>query len=1167
MITLEKTSRIDDGSYVEVGGSAGISTALIWAKIWRRKWFIAGLSIALFGFFSTILVLLPVQYTTETEIVVEQRPQGVDLAAVLSRIPTDSQAVLTQAEALRSRALAQRTISQLNLLTNAEFNPDIIPDDGSLRSRWRQVKAATVSFVESLLPERGSPRAGDPVLNEATDIFLKRLRVTPVGRSQVLKASFTSENPELASEILNTLVGFYLAAQMENRVAVPTKMGEFLKGELDKLQAKVREANDAVERFRNESKLQQGIVQGREALLHTQELSDANRELVSVRIKRQEAEARLSEIQANPSSFADVLGSALIQQLRRQLSLLKEERSQLGTSYGRSYPKLREVEASIADGERRLNAEISTVVRSIASDVAVLTEREAQLVQLVAGLKDEMQKAGGARVTLASLEQEAEVNRSILSTFLTQYNQLTSQRALQIADSYVLALAGIPTRPSFPPRLPLLGLALVVSVALAALCALLLERPGRTIRSSREVQPLLTARSLGVIPKLESRTALLTQVIDGPQSQFTESIRSVLFRFMAPGNPGRIVLVASAQAGEGRTSLATALARLAALSGRRAIIIDCDLRRPALHDAFGVKTGPGLTDVLRNRSDLSEAIRRDTLTPLDYITAGEIAPHAATLLCLPEMADLLAKLRTEYDLLVLDSPPSATVVDTSLVAQLADECLFVVSWNQTPWRLAREQMDELSQHCSLAGVVLNQVDMRRHSSHYLPTMAASPTATPSALRSMAPQGPPTEIRRAQPWFWVVAIAVSLAAMAAGWWLYHGEVVGHGAIHAQAATPATDDATPFNRVALSERTEALASELTAAAAAQQTAERNAIELREAVQQERDKAEALVRDLAEARREIEAQTATGAAASGEIARMKEGAIRATQELQRSEQQQRERADALERDLAAVRSEIASQVAKLSKSGEEATRLQQTAERSAGELRQTLQQERENAEKVGRELATVRRELETQAATLTEAGDNKVQMQQQLTEVRQGLQQVETSAAALRELLAQERARNQGLEQQLASRETAASSSNAAASLRNMPGSTQAPGTEGPARGLLPTREEVQPVANKAAPMAARPPAQEASSPELQQLMTRARLLLNQGDIGAARVVLERAAEMGSAPALFMLAQTFDPFMLSNWGTLGTRGDVEKARALYANALAGGVPEAKDRLAALR
>jgi polysaccharide biosynthesis transport protein len=723
LISLEKTAHIDYRSYGEPDRDPGISTALVWARIRRRKWLIVLSSITLFGLFSAILVLLPAWYTSETEIVVEQRPQGVDLSAVLSRIPTDSQAVLTEAEALRSRNLIQRTITQLNLLTNPEFNPRIIPQDGSLRSRLREAKATAIAFIESLLPKRERQSAGDPVLNEATDIFLKNLRVTPIGRSQVLKATFTSESPELSSEVLNVLVGLYLATQMENRVAVPTKVGDFLKGELERLQAKVRKANDAVERYRNQSELQQGIVQGRETLLYTQQLSEANSELIKVRIKRQEAEARLNEIEANPKSFSDVLADVPIQQLRHQISLLKENRSQLIASLGPSHPGLKQVEASIADAERRLSLEIATIVRSIASDVAVLSQREAQLVQSVANFKDQMQKAGSARVSLAALEQEAEVNRSILSTFLTQYNQLTSQRALQIADSYVLARAEIPTRSSFPPLLPFLGLAFLASVALSVLYALLLERTGNTIRSSQEVQPLLTARSLGIIPKLRSSTSLLTQVIDNPQSQFTESMRSILSRFMTPRNLGRCVLVASAQSREGRTSVAIALARLAALSGRRTILVDCDLRRPALHSAFGIKVGSGLTDLLQRRLVLGKAIRRDTLTPLDYITGGQFAPHAANLLCLPEMAELLARLRTEYDLVILDSPPSATVADASLIAQTADECLFVVSWNKTSWRLVREQMDELSHHCNVTGVVLNQVDMRKHAKYHPPHVA------------------------------------------------------------------------------------------------------------------------------------------------------------------------------------------------------------------------------------------------------------------------------------------------------------------------------------------------------------------------------------------------------------------------------------------------------------
>ncbi|HEX9559301.1 MAG TPA: hypothetical protein VF991_22605, partial [Reyranella sp.] len=102
---------------------------------------------------------------------------------------------------------------------------------------------------------------------------------------------------------------------------------------------------------------------------------------------------------------------------------------------------------------------------------------------------------------------------------------------------------------------------------------------------------------------------------------------------------------------------------------------------------------------------------------------------------------------------------------------------------------------------------------------------------------------------------------------------------------------------------------------------------------------------------------------------------------------------------------------------------------------------------------------------------------------------------------------------------------------------------------------------------APEVPRPTASEVpGNPEAARLMARASLLLRQGDIGAARIVLERAADNGSIPALLALAETYDPVVLSEWGTVGTQGDVAKARDLYSRASAGGVHEAKDRLKAL-
>jgi multidrug efflux pump subunit AcrA (membrane-fusion protein) len=245
-----------------------------------------------------------------------------------------------------------------------------------------------------------------------------------------------------------------------------------------------------------------------------------------------------------------------------------------------------------------------------------------------------------------------------------------------------------------------------------------------------------------------------------------------------------------------------------------------------------------------------------------------------------------------------------------------------------------------------------------------------------------------------------------------------------------------------------------------------------------------------------------------------------------------------------------------------GDTAAQNQQLAD-----LQRALQQERDKSEKLAGELVTTLRELRSQTAALAKSAAQ----QQELTDLRQVLQQTERLAATNQALLAQERARTRGLEEQLTARQdaTPAPAHNVVVSLPQTPDPMPAPVTDKPATAPLPTSDKpTMPAVEWPAMMAAGPTAPGApGNPEPARLMARASLLLGQGNIGVARVVLERAAEMGSAPALFALAETYDPAVLSAWGTFGTQGDVGKARELYAKAFVGGVREAKDRLNASR
>lgn len=381
---------------------------------------------------------------------------------------------------------------------------------------------------------------------------------------------------------------------------------------------------------------------------------------------------------------------------------------------------------------------------------------------------------------------------------------------------------------------------------------------------------------------------------------------------------------------------------------------------------------------------------------------------------------------------------------------------------------------------------------------------------------------------------ILLLAVVLPAMGGGAWFFHHELVAP----VEAASP----------VAL-------------------PTDEEPAELRQALQQERDRTAQLSGDLAVAWRELSAQLiALGdkAARDSEVGDLRQALkqaeeIAAAYELLLSQERQRYRT--LDEQLAARRE--AATAGDLAK-GQEITGLQQalkraeeraadgaqslaaaTADKAAleGQLGALQLAARQAAEQATAQEAALTNERRRSRMLEEQLASDRTARERELGMLRQALREAEGREAGHQRLVAQERDRNGQLERELATRQAVLPASDGSA--KTAPANTRV--SDGAGDGP--------------APIAA------ATDLDLSRLMARARVLLVQGDISAARVVLERAAEGGNAPALFALAETFDPAVLSSWGTLGTQGDVAQAQELYARALAGGVTEAKERMGASR
>jgi hypothetical protein len=312
-----------------------------------------------------------------------------------------------------------------------------------------------------------------------------------------------------------------------------------------------------------------------------------------------------------------------------------------------------------------------------------------------------------------------------------------------------------------------------------------------------------------------------------------------------------------------------------------------------------------------------------------------------------------------------------------------------------------------------------------------------------------------------------------------------------------------------------------------------------ELEQSLQLEHERAEALASELAKVRREVDAAAAVSSQKDDEAVQLKRKAETATAELQQSLQQEHQRAETLSSDLDKVRREVAVLSALSSKKDDEATQLKRAAETTTAQLQQSLQQQRDKIEALESDVAKARENAEAQVATSRKTNEEAAQTRQiatvtsdfveasprQNSDESASIQAAENAKAELRPSLHQER---------------------------------------GKPKGVAPSAKPTRQVAGAAA--TEQPVSTEAKGSEAAGLLARAKALLGQGNIGAARVVLERAAETGSAQATFALAETYDPNVLLTWRTYGTRGDVKKARELYARAYDGGIKAAKDRSDAL-
>jgi Mrp family chromosome partitioning ATPase len=334
-------------------------------------------------------------------------------------------------------------------------------------------------------------------------------------------------------------------------------------------------------------------------------------------------------------------------------------------------------------------------------------------------LQRESAREAAAEVPLQAMEQDADATRMLLQTLLARMDQTTQQAAIETPDSRILSRAEPPAKPSSPHGALLLAASVLAGLVAGAVLAWARETMATTFRTEAEVQAILRLPCIGAIPTLRAPLGLDVGAVRGEWmeamakegSMGARQLAQLRGRLRVAAACPRLVAVTSVRPGEGKSTLALALARSAARAGERVLLVDCDLWRRNLSRIMQADDAPGLSELLGGHGDTQGLAFRDELSGLAFLPAGHARDGR-------RVGDLAVKASTEgwrreYDLIVLDAPPVLASADALLLAEMAEGILLCIRWNHTPRRLAAHVRGLLGpQTGRTLGVVLTQVGAR-----------------------------------------------------------------------------------------------------------------------------------------------------------------------------------------------------------------------------------------------------------------------------------------------------------------------------------------------------------------------------------------------------------------------------------------------------------------------
>jgi capsular exopolysaccharide synthesis family protein len=701
-------------------------------KVVKSRWF----SISLITFLCTLISVLvvlsitPTYRATATLMIEASQKRAVSIEQVVGIDSSAAEYYLTQFEILRSNQVAQKVIDKLDLTKNPLFysNEKVEP---TLVSQWmEQIKNLPLLQPYFSQDDVDLTTETEESVNRAVlGKFKANLSIFPISKTQLVRISFDSSDPQLAAEIANAVGNAFIENNLESKLLATEQATSWINVRLAELKEKLDQSEGALLAFLQSQKLidDSGIdaLASSELSILTERLSNATER----RIAAQSLYSALSTSDqpelASLSTMPEISNHPQITNIRAAEIEAEKRVNELSKRYGPKHDKMIQAKAQLASIQKRAETVIAKLINGIEKELQSARQQERLLQAELNSKKDDFQALSVVKREFDTLKREVDTNASLYDLFLTRQKETSAAGDFSSTSASFTDTALVPHTPIKPNKKLFVVLAFIASMGASIVAVLLLDAFNNTIENSRDFENKLGLLPTGTLPRIRDR-AYRKKPIDYntyTNEKFTifhesvDSIRTSLYLSFRH-QQRKLLAISSSVQSEGKTTTAVSLA-LSFSNLEKVLLIDGDLRKPSVAQRLGLtKNQPGLTNALIMGDPLDECICTIEESNLDVLSGGMLVANPQELLSSEKFEQLLTYLESKYDRIIIDTPPILPVKDAFIIGKLTKGVLLVMKANSTTKSVYKHTLNLfLEHHIHVDGVVLNQVNVPKKGTH------------------------------------------------------------------------------------------------------------------------------------------------------------------------------------------------------------------------------------------------------------------------------------------------------------------------------------------------------------------------------------------------------------------------------------------------------------------